>query len=65
MNESLTELLKRAAKHKLTPYEIWQQRVSFVYGNLWNDRITREMVEQEAIKTYGPCPAPTGEEWKP
>ncbi len=36
----------------------WDQRVSFVYGNvsLSNDRITREMVIQEVTKIYGPRP---------
>jgi hypothetical protein len=42
----------------LTPYEKWQQRLSFVYGNasLSNPDITRDMVENQMIDRYGPCP---------
>jgi len=56
---TLDELLAKAkARGPLTPGEIWDQRISFAYGNgaLSNDRITREMVEALAIEIYGPRP---------
>jgi len=54
---TLDQRLSRAKYHVLTPREIWQQRISFVYGNLMdNSNVTREMVEATAIKEYGPCP---------
>lgn len=57
INPQLQEMLERAKRHKMTPREIWLQRVSFVSGQLMdNPNITREMVEEEATKTYGPCP---------
>jgi len=54
----LEKLLKEAAKHKMSPQEIWDQRVSFAYGNLMDcvPRITREGVEQVATELYGPRP---------
>ncbi len=53
----LDRLLKEAAKHELTPREMWLQRVSFAYGqSMDNPRVTREMVEREAERIYGPCP---------
>ena len=54
----LGKLLKLAAKHELTPREIWDQRVSFAFGNLpFLSRITREQVEDWAVEMYGPRPA--------
>jgi hypothetical protein len=54
----LSERLKASAQREMTPREIWQQRVSFVYGNLMldNRRITREMINKAATEIYGPCP---------
>lgn len=57
MNKTLIELLKDATKHKMTAREIWQQRVSFVYGQLPDNAVaTREDVERNAVRVYGPCP---------
>jgi hypothetical protein len=55
---ALVQALKDAAQREMTPREKWLQRVSWVYGNLAieNPLITREMVERQAIETYGPCP---------
>ena len=60
MNEELTELLKKAKDHVMTPREKWDQRVSFVYGQLMDcaPHITREDIKREATKTYGPRPSP-------
>lgn len=53
----LDALLKAAASIIMTPAEIWDQRVSFVYGNLMdNPRVTREMVRARATEMYGPRP---------
>ena len=57
--DTLAELLRSAqACGPMTPRELWQQRVSFAYGNvaLHNPAVTREMVEAEAARVYGPCP---------
>lgn len=55
----LLRLLKEAAQHVMTPAEIWDQRVSFAYGQMMNcaPNVTREQVEAEAIKIYGPRPS--------
>lgn len=50
MSNDLTELLAAAKKADLTSEEKEAQRRSFAYGNtkIENDRITRELVDQEA-----------------
>ncbi len=50
MSHELTELLAAASKAALTSEEKEAQRRSFAYGNtkIENDRITRELVDQEA-----------------
>lgn len=50
MSNELTELLAAAKKADLTSEEKEAQRRSFAYGNtkIENDRITRELVDQEA-----------------
>ena len=53
----LTELLRKSAGHKMTPGEIWDQRVSWAYGNQPHDStITREQFEAQATEMYGPRP---------
>ncbi len=53
----LDELLRKSAGHKMTPGEIWDQRISWAYGNQPLDStITREQVEARAIEIYGPRP---------
>lgn len=44
--------------HKMTLQELWDQRVSWVYGNIGmsNPNVTREMVEKTVAETYGPRP---------
>lgn len=55
----LEELLRKSAAHKLTPGEIWDQRISWAYGNLPDgNTTTREQVEVRAIEMYGPRPDP-------
>ncbi len=51
--------IQAALRREMTPRERWLQRVSFALGNgsMSNPEITREMVEAEATKLYGPCPA--------
>jgi len=50
MSDELTELLAAAKQADLTSEEKEEQRRSFAYGNtkIENDRITRELVDQEA-----------------
>ncbi len=55
---ALERLLKESTKDEMTPGEIWDQRISFVYGNPpFSSKITREEVEDSAVKIYGPRPA--------
>jgi hypothetical protein len=48
MGNALNELLEKARSIRMTPKEIQEQRVSFVYGNtnIENSRITKQMVEE-------------------
>jgi hypothetical protein len=48
MNKELEELLKKAAKHKMTPEEIFEQKVSWVYGQMvdCNPHVTKEEVRK-------------------
>ena len=56
-DEKLIRLLADAAARPLTPGEIWDQRVSFAYGQMMeNPQVTREMVERQATALYGPRP---------
>jgi hypothetical protein len=50
MSNELSELLAAAKKADLTSDDREAQRRSFAYGNtkIENDRITRELVDQEA-----------------
>ncbi len=54
----LEELLKKAKKYCLTPQDIWDQRVSFVHGQLMNcsPATTKEDIIKAATKIYGPRP---------
>lgn len=46
------------ARGPLTPAEIWDQRISFAYGNsMDNPDVTREMVTKRATEMYGPRPS--------
>jgi hypothetical protein len=60
MNEvdsELVDLLRKAAEQPMTPQMIWDQRVSFAYGQIMeNPQVTREMVERQATALYGPRP---------
>ena len=48
MSDALSDLLEKARSIKMTPQQIREQRVSFVYGNtnIENGRITKKMVEE-------------------
>lgn len=52
MTKELQELMDRAGKVEMTPDQQESQRRSFAYGNtnIENERITREMIEQQAKK---------------
>ncbi len=53
----LIQLLKEAAQHVMTSREVWQQRVSFTFGQLMEvPGVTREHVVQAAVEMYGECP---------
>lgn len=53
-DESLLRRLDEAAKAGLTKAEVYQQRVSFVFGNLPNDStLTRQQVAEELAKAEG------------
>lgn len=55
MTPGLEELLKRAAKHKMTREEVNEQRISFVYGMLpANNKTTRDEVRRHLEEIYGP-----------
>lgn len=56
-NPVLVNLLEKAARHVMTPREIWDQRVSWACGQLkGNEVIPRARVEAVAIQLYGPRP---------
>ncbi len=52
MGKQLKELLEAAKRVEMTRQQREEQRRSFAYGNagLENDRITREMVDEQAEK---------------
>ena len=54
----LDKLLELAKRHKMTPQELWDQRVSFVHGQLMDcaPHVAREEVEKSAEGIYGPRP---------
>ncbi len=47
----LDELIRQARDHVMTPEDLFEQRVSFVYGNvsMANPNVTREMVREIAL----------------
>ena len=55
LRPNLEELLRRAVQHVMTPEEVFEQRVSFVYGNLVLDgvQMTKEQVRKVALEMYG------------
>jgi len=58
-DHDLIRILKESAKRPVTPSEIWDQRVSFVWGQMMDcaPQITRAEIEQEAVRLYGPRPS--------
>lgn len=54
----LDMLLEKAKDIPITPSMLWDQRVSFVYGQMMdcNPGITREQVGARAVEQYGPRP---------
>jgi hypothetical protein len=53
----LKQLLDWARSHEMTPAEIYEQRISFAYGNLSVDSpLTKDDVRREAERLYGPAP---------
>ena len=54
------ELIKLLDSHKMSPQEIWDQRVSFAYGQLTAETgvsaVTLDMVKEAATKEFGPRP---------
>lgn len=52
--EPLEVLLRRAASVQMTPAQIREQRVSFVYGQMASDpSVSREQVRQWLALSYG------------
>lgn len=51
MNSSLSRLVEKARKVRMTEPQKSEQRISFAYGTakIENDDVTREMVEEAAI----------------
>ncbi len=54
----LEALLRAEAEREITSGEIWDQRVSFVYGQLMDcaSNTTREEAVATVTETYGPRP---------
>lgn len=57
----LLELIERARHHKMTPEEVFEQRVSFVYGQQDHDNPnprSKDEIREKLIALYGrpPCP---------
>ena len=57
--KTLDSLLAAVKDHVMTPTEIWDQRVSFAYGQMMDcaPHVKREDVERRAAEVYGPRPA--------
>lgn len=53
--ETLSRLIKAAVKHPMTPKEIFEQKVSFVYGQLMDcaPNVTKEEVRRTIRKEEG------------
>ena len=60
LNDTESEIvdrLREVAEQPMTPQMIWDQRVSFAFGQMMeNPDVTREMVERQATALYGPRP---------
>lgn len=50
MDEKLSTLIEKARNVRMSPQDWEEQRRSFAYGNtkIENDRITRQMIDEEA-----------------
>jgi len=50
MPQKLSVLIEKARSVKMSPQDWEEQRRSFAYGNakIENDRVTREMIDEEA-----------------
>jgi hypothetical protein len=59
LDPALEALIEKARHHVMTPAEIWDQRVSFVYGQMMDcaPEITREQVEARVTEMHGPRPS--------
>ena len=64
MTPKLKELLEEATRHTMTSAEVWDQRVSFVYGQM-NGDVTKDMVIEQVTKSHGPRPIDDVEELGP
>ena len=54
MTNELKALIEKAKAVEMTPSQKESQRRSFAYGNtkIENDRITREMIDQAAVRLH-------------
>ena len=53
-NDDLLEAIKQAASRKLTPAEMLEQRVSFVFGSMDSDSdVTRQHIKQVIVEQEG------------
>ena len=59
LDPALEALIEKARHHVMTPAEIWDQRVSFVYGQMMDcvPEITREQVKARITEQHGPRPS--------
>jgi hypothetical protein len=56
MTPELTALIERARTHRMTPNEVFEQKVSFVIGQLWGDQISndqRDDMRRRVIESQG------------
>lgn len=60
LSERLEELVEKARNHVMTPEERFEQRVSFVYGQM-NGSMTKDEVRQSLINLNGYPARPVGE----
>jgi hypothetical protein len=58
VSPELTALLEQAKHIVITPAMAWDQRVSWLYGEMSfdNPEFTREMAIRVVVKIYGPRP---------
>ncbi len=68
---SLITLLEKAKGHKMTPFELWHQRLSFIIGQMPHSEDysvgarKRYTLIHHYTEQFGECPPRNGKEFNP